>query len=268
MSLTLPSLVSAVNAELKNHAMRSSSEAVGDGESTAFLVPQIGKTVIDDDTWAVYADGILTTAYTMDFESGVCTFTSAPADGVVLSFVFNYVVWVSSVVSLAVDAGIDSLFPSIYVEAIDDTIVPDDFDENELEIDDCEAVIGFMQSSGTGWTRIPRKNFELYKAGGKGYLRWYGSESSIPSSEKLRLHYVRRAAVADLPDRVESAVVSYACYYLLTQKIAERTRSDIAIVTQGTGSLSPRQMSDASNAFYLRYKMQLEQVKMRPWAAY
>ena len=117
MSVTLTELVTAVNAELENKTERGSATATGDGSATAFLVAPQGYSIVSDATFAVYADGVLTTAYTMDYTSGVITFTSAPALAVVLTFTFNYRVWTDAAVETAINAGISSLFPKFYVSA-------------------------------------------------------------------------------------------------------------------------------------------------------
>jgi hypothetical protein len=265
MSLTISSLKALVNVELENNTRYGSAEFTADGTSSVFLLAPMGRSIISDDAFEVYIDNVITTAYTMDFSSGECSMTDVPAAGSVLNWDFNYIAWSDAQVESAVVAAIDSLFPSFYIEKIDDTIVAGDFVDNELEMEDCEAVIGFMSNSGSAWARTPRKAFEMYKAGGSAFLRFFGG---APSATQMRLHYVARATVDELPDRAAAPIVSYACYYLLLQKTAVRTRGDVAIVTQGTGILSPRQMNDAANAFYLRYNMQLASMKLRPWSVF
>lgn len=264
MALTLESLVNSVNLEIQNHEKRGSATATGDGVMSAFIVPPLGSYITNDATWGVWLDGEVTTAFTMDFDSGVCTMDSPPAVDSAVLFQFNYKSYNDAVVDQAVNTAIDMLFPSFYVEAIDDTITSGDFEGNELAIEDCEAVIGFMLYDGTTWKRAKRGSFELYKAAGAGVLRFY---NSAPTADLMRIHYITRATVSDLPDRAAFPIISYACYYLLLQKTSARTRGDIAIVTQGTGVLSPRQMNDAANIFYIRYQMQLASMKMRPWAS-
>jgi hypothetical protein len=73
-------------------------------------------------------------------------------------------------------------------------------------------------------------------------------------------------STSQLPARAQHPIVSYALYYLLTQKVAPRIRADVAIVTQGRGNLSPRQMNDAANSLYLRYQVQLANYRMSPWS--
>jgi hypothetical protein len=264
MALTINSLVAAVNLELQNHTKRGTATAEGDGTTTAFLVAPLGGYVINNDTFAVFDDSVEITNGTMEFDTGLYDFSTSPADHSALAFVFDYRSYHDTVVQSAVEAAIESLFPSFYSEKIDDTITSSDFVDNELSIPDCEAVIGFMTNSGTAWTRNPRRNYELYNDGTSPILRFFGGP---PTADTMRVHYIARSAVADLPDRAIHPIVSYACYYLLLQKSLLRARGDVAIVTQGTGTLSPRQMNDAANAFYLRYQMQLSTVKKRPWSA-
>jgi hypothetical protein len=93
MSTTLTNLIDAVNAELENHAMRGSAEDEGDGTTAAFLIAPMSSFIVDDATFAAYISGALTTAYVMDYDSGVITFTAAPALAAPLVFDFNYVAW-------------------------------------------------------------------------------------------------------------------------------------------------------------------------------
>jgi hypothetical protein len=265
MALTTNNLIASVNLEMQIHERPGSATSVGDGASTVFIVAPLGGYIIDDAVWEVAFDGVVQPKanYTMNFDSGVCTFVTAPALNVEVGFAFNYTPYNHTVVEQAVSSAVDSLFPFFYSEKIDDTITSADFVDNELSIPNCEAVIGFMTNSGTSWARTPRKNYEFYNSGGTPVLRFF---SGAPTATKMRLHYIARPTVGELPDRASSPIVSYACYYMLLQKTAARTRSDIAIVTQGTGTLSPRQLNDAANAFYLRYQMQLATLKMRPWS--
>jgi hypothetical protein len=263
MSLTLPTLVTSVNQELDNFNMQGSATATGDGATTSYLIAPLGRFIANDATLLVYVGGVATTSFTMNYDTGVLTFTAAPALAAVITFSFTHSPFNDSVIDQAITIAIDSLFPAFYVEKTNVTYTSASFVDGELAIPDCEAVIGYMTNSGTAWSRVPRKNYEMHKSGSSPTLRFF---SGAPTATEHRLHYVARAALADLPDRAAAPIISYACYYMLMQKTAARTRGDIAIVTQGTGTLSPRQMNDAANAFYLRYQMQLATMKMRPWS--
>ena len=265
MALTTDSLFNSVNLELQNHDQRGSASAVGNGIDNAFIVAPLGGYITDDAVWGVWVDGAESTDAIMDFDTGICTFPIPPAIASSVQFTFNFKAYNDKVVDQAILTAIDALFPWFYSEAIDDSIVADDFDDNELEIDDCEAVIGFMMNSGCAWSRTPRKNFEMYKAGGSAFIRFF---DGAPTADAMRLHYVTRPAIADLPDRAAAPIISYACYYLMQQKTLARTRGDVAIVTQGTGTLSPRQMNDAGNAFLLRFQMQCQSMRMKPWSVF
>jgi hypothetical protein len=265
MALTTDSLFNSVNLELQNHDQRGSASAVGNGIDNAFIVAPLGGYVTDDAVWGVWVNGVENTSDTMDYDTGIFTFASPPDDGDEILFTFNFKSYNDKVVDQAILTAIDALFPWFYSEAIDDTITEADFEDNELEIEDCEAVIGFMLNSGSSWARTPRKNFEMYKAGGSAFIRFF---SGAPTADKMRIHYVTRPLIADLPDRAAYPIISYACYYLLQQKTAARTRGDVAIVTQGTGTLSPRQMNDAGNAFLLRFQMQCQTMRQKPWSVF
>lgn len=352
MSVTLSNLIDAVNDELENHPMRGSSEAEGDGESTAFVVAPVGTTIVDDDTWAVYADGVATSAFTMDFDSGVCTFTVAPADGVVLSFVYNYVVWTDGLVTQAINAAIDNLFPALYVNTAytltsDGTsyeysmpIGPDNASKTITAFSVANPTVvtcashGFatgtivtisgsdstpsadgdyeVTSTGTNtftiavnvtvagttgtasrppstqfvtaidhrastsdpWRRLRRaKRYEVFHDEGTIKARFY----TAPSSGYLRAHCICRPThltattdaietVAGLPTRAKDAIITYACWYLLGQKLAPRVRSDMAVTTQNSSALLPSQMNYAGQSYLMRFQFQLTSLRMPPWS--
>jgi hypothetical protein len=172
-------------------------------------------------------------------------------------------------VTTAINAGINALFPHIYVAA-PVTLVNNGTAEYDLD-PLVEFVLRHEIQSGSGWTRKKRM-FDVYRDGDHKVIQFY----TVPSAT-VRVHTISRPSpmnsnsntletTAGVPTRSMFPVVSYAIYYLLTQKTAPRSRGDVAIATQGLGTLSPRQMNDAANAFYLRYQMQIQSVKMPPWS--
>lgn len=94
-----------------------------------------------------------------------------------------------------------------------------------------------------------------------------GKSLSVSSSTGAAVFSETLGSTCKLPDTAKDPIISYACYYLLTQKVAPRVRNDIAVVTQGRGVLSPRQMNDSAQAFAFRYQLQLAKAKMQPWGA-
>jgi hypothetical protein len=352
MSVTLANLIDAVNDELENHAMRGSSESEGDGETTAFIVPPVGTTIIDDAKWSVYVDGVGTTDFTMDFDSGVCTFNGAPADGAVLLFIYNYVFWTDGLVTQAINAAIDNLFPALYVSTAytitsDGTsyeyampIGPDnarktitaftvanpttvicashgfssgtivtisgsdstpsadgDYEVTSISTNTFSIPINVTVAGTTGtasrppstqfitaidqrasatdpWKRLRRaKRYEVFHDEGTITARFY----TAPSSGFLRAHCICRPTtltastdsietVSGLPTRAKDAIISYACWYLLGQKLAPRVRSDMAVTTQNSGALLPSQMNYAGQSYLMRFQFQLASLRMPPWS--
>lgn len=276
MSVTLTDLVTAVNAELENKIYSGSAEVVGDDETSSFSIAPTGYSVVNDNAFRVYLGDVLLASpanYTMDFVSGICDMDSTPTSSETLMWMFNYTVWPETLVKQAINAGIQALFPSIYVATV--RTVATGAIPTEYELDDLvEFVTGADTLSGASWARKRRApNYEVFRDGSHLTARFY----SAPSGS-VRFHTIERptpltadsdtlTTTSSIPERCLHPIVSYSCYYLLTQKVAPRTRSDASIAIQGQGNLSPRQMNDASNSFYLRYQMQLQSIKMPPWSS-
>lgn len=277
MAITLANLITMVNAELENRTHFGTAEVVADGVKEAWNIAPMGYGVIDDADFLTLSDGVEQTDptnYSMDFDSGVCDFVNIPTTGTSLKWYFNYRAWSDTVVAQAINAGIQSLFPSIYTEVVTETATDGTDDEYDLG-----AYVEYVKSydwqatGATTWTKKRMKDFEIFREDTHKVISFFNA----PAAGKIRLHTINRpvalagttdglVATSLIPERCAFPIVSYACYYLLTQKVAQRARGDVAIVTQGGGTLSPRQMNDASNAFYLRHQMQLRAIKMPPWS--
>lgn len=278
MSSTLSSLVDDVNLELQNHEQRGSATATGDGDTRAFIVAPMCSYITDDYIWTVEVDGagVGSDTYVMDFTTGVCTFVIAPDLSSVVNFVFNYTPFHPDMVEQAINAAINNLFPSFYVKT--STVIAASSSTNyEYTLPaTAEFVTGvFGGDSATGpWERLTRsKRYEVEMEDGVASLRFYAE----PEDSYLRVRYIARPQpissgdtieeTAGLPSRAKDPIISYACYYLLTQKLAPRTRADVAIATQGQGVLTPRQMNDTINTFFMRYQFQMASLKMLPWTS-
>lgn len=274
MSITLESLVESVNSELENRTISGSAEVTGDGKTSVFLIAPPGRSIVEDADFAVYINDIATSEYTMDYDSGECTMTSVPATTDEISWSFNYCYWPETLVIAAVNAGINALFPHFYVPTA--TAIATDGTSYEYDMTETVQFVTSIDTSSaeTGpWKRLSSSRYELYYDAGGTVVRFY----TAPDTGYIRPHCISRPIVlvnlsddiesdSKLPSQAANPIISYACYYLLSQKVAPRTRQDISIATTGTGNLSPRQMNDATNSFYLRFQMQLASSKMRPWS--
>ena len=273
MSVTLTSLIESVNSELENRIIAGSAEVTGDAKSSVFLIAPPGRTIVEDAYFTVLINDVATDQYSMDYKSGECTMVATPATTDEVSWNFNYVYWPETVVTTAINAGINALFPHFYVPTA--TAIASDGSSYEYDMPAAAHFVASIDKStaATGpWSRIGSSRYELYYDEGGTVARFY----TAPDSGFIRPHCICRPTelstgidtletTSGLPARAASPIISYACYYLLSQKVAPRTRSDISVVTTGTGYLSPRQMNDATNSFYLRYQMQVASTKMRPW---
>lgn len=255
-------LVALVNNETGNTIDRGADENEGDGLSASFFICPPMRVIIETTEFACWVDGILDDTGSMNFSTGVYTFPTAPALLAVITWRFDYVYWDDSLVEAAVQAGIDNIFPYFYhpTTEVMGTGVEHTFITPGAE------VVTMVATTGTSVTRIPRSKYTTYKSGDDLVLRWYGS---APSGT-LRANIICRPAIVNdmlnVTSRATAPIVSYATYYLLTQKPAERMRADTAVATVGQGNLSPRQINDASNSFFLRYQAQCQQSKQLPWS--
>jgi hypothetical protein len=272
MSVTLENLVDQVNEKLENNAARGTATATGDGTSTTYQVSPIGRRIVDNALFACYVDGVEDATGTMDFSSGVYTFPAATTSGDVLTWVFDYVYWPESLVIQAVNAGVASLFPSFY--GVTDAITAMDGSTYEIDVGTTESeFVRQVETSSTGtepWAAMRRASrFEVQKRGGGLSVRFFTApQGSVRVWTIDRPVLLGAGDALDIPDRAAVPITSYACYFLLAQKMAPRIRADVAVVTQGVGTLSPRQMNDAANSFYMMFQMQLASTKMAPWAGY
>lgn len=262
-SLTQNAVETAVNNELQNHQIVGTATATGDGISTIFVVAPLGYYLVSG-TLTITLNGSPTSAWTADYSNGTVTFTNAPGNNVAIIFNFKYVQFYSSVVTEAVNAALFASFPYFY-DTVTQSITTDaTTTEYSLTSGTSEAVTAVYLNTSTNYILVPRRKYEVYDVGLVKWLRFY----TAPAAGTMRVHSVARPSITSIPDRAKSALVSYACYYLLTQKMAPRARGDVAVVTQGTGTLSPRQMNDAAQAFLMRNQIQLQQSRMSPWSVH
>jgi len=272
---SLEGLVGMVNSELENHTSSGPWQAVGDGTTTSFTVAPLARYIVNDSAWVVEASGVATTEFTMDFDSGVITFDVAPALSVPLTAQFNHAYWTDELVLQAVNAGINNLFPAFYVPKADTSIslVADTY-EYALPPETQFITAVETRSANTGaYTKMARSKYEWLSDGDHLTLRFFSAPTGF-----MRVRCINRPSplvglndtlsdTAGLPARAKDPIISYACWYLLTQKIAPRIRSDIAVNTQGVGTLSPRQINDGVQAWMMRYQLQIAANRMPPWMA-
>jgi len=268
MSVTLTNLLALVDGELEDYAMNGSASVTGDGETARFLVAPLGCQVIDDASFGCYIDGEVTVDYMMDYDSGVCTMIAIPTTAQTISWAFTYKHWSEALVTQAINAAIDNLFPAMYVRsnatvaAAQEVACPTG----------TEFITGVDTGSAGAWKRLQPKRYDVVYTAGVPSLHFFTTPTG-----SVRIHYVARPttlssagdsleASSGLPARAKDCVVSYACWYLLTQKMAPRVRSDVGITTQGAGALLPSQMQYGAQGYMMRYQFQMASMKMPLWS--
>ena len=273
MTVTRLELVGLVNDELENVALDGYAETTGDGATASYILAALGYRIAPGSVIAT-KDGVTTSALTMDYYTGTITFNIAPAASVLVRIRYKYLCWPMTLVGQAVDAAVDNLFPAFYVAKADTSIslLGDTYEYALAPAVQFITAVETRTSNTGAWTRMARSKYDWFSDGGCLNLRFFSAPSGY-----MRVRCINRAAplVDDdttlddvgLPDRAKDPIISYACWYLLTQKMAPRVRSDIAVNTMGVGTLSPRQMADATQALLMRYQFQLAANKLPPWMA-
>jgi hypothetical protein len=263
MSLTLTDLAAKVNMETGNTTDRGTAHATGDATTTEYLIAPPFRSIVNDSDFIFLVDDVINQSGSMNYENGVYSDSQA-RPGANLKWEFNYVYWTNTQVFESVNAGIGMLFPFFYRTAVEDITTDGETKEYTITTPNVEELRWWMLDGALK----KRTDVELDYDGEDTLVRFF----SAPTAGTVSLSFVCRPTqlatnenVLDVPDRAEAPIVSYACYHLLNQKQAPRLRSDIALATVGGGNLSPRQMNDASNSFFLRYQMQMEHLRMRPW---
>lgn len=277
MTVTLGELITAVNNEVENNIERGFAETTGDGVSTSFLIAPNFRYILDNEYFGCWVDGVYDTTGWMDYDSGIYTFPTAPADSgdpeapTMINWEFQYVYWRQPEVINAIYYGINSLFPDFYKTETETQDCDGTEKEFTLTTEGIEDITYVMRSETDedDWGLTSPTRYSVYPIGSTRVVRFF----TAPSEGELRFHLITRAGLPpttedtiDIPDRASGPIVSYACYHLLNQKTAPRIRNDIALATTGGGWLSPRQLNDASNSFLLRYQMQVGAMRMRPWS--
>jgi hypothetical protein len=274
MSITLAGLITAVDAETENIAQRGNASATGNATATAFIIAPPNRKVLSNDHFGCWVDTVADTTGAMDYTTGVYTFP-ANQDGHAITWEFDHVYWTSTMVTAAINAAITALFPHFYVGTPEIVTIVDGQYEYTLTTPEVEFIkdVQTRSASDGPWVAMKRIKYAPFRDGDHFNLRFYTAPSGY-----LRVNCISRpswvssgtppATTLNVPDRATDPIVSYACYYLLSQKMAPRMRIDTAVTTTGGGNLSPRQMNDASNGFFLRYQMQIASSKMPPWSSY
>lgn len=268
MSVTLDDIAALVNMEVGNSTDRGTAKATGDSVTTDFLICPPFRTIVDDADFSFYVNGVLDQSGAMDFSNGVYSDSQArPNDA--LTWEFNYVYWTNAQVFAAVNAGIGMMFPGFYYVEVEEVTTDGTSKDYTLTTQGVEELRQMTFSTdGTTFSPYKRSNAELDYDGDNAIIHFYGTPAAGTLKASLvcrQLDLPTNEDILLIPERAKTPIVSYACYHLLNQKQAPRLRSDIALATVGGGNLSPRQMNDASNSFFLRYQAQMEHMKMRPW---
>lgn len=281
MALTLAQLKTRVNLEVENAPSVGTAEAVADGLAISFLIVPLNRTAVDNSVVS-YIDGVQSADGTMDYSSGVYTFDTVPAAEKELTWGLEYCYWSEDVVEHSIYAALNSLFPQLYYSVVEEIVSDGSSYEYSPLTTGVEFVVG-LETSTTGgepWNALRSRRFTTYQNGDTKTLRFF----SPPPAGTLRLHLICRPGfipdptdpppvpanpdILNVPDRAADPIISYAAYYLMSQKLTPRIRADVSAVTKATGGLSPRQMVDAANSLYLRHQMQLDQVRMSPWSKF
>jgi len=263
---TLYDLRNKLIEDTHNQRQHGHAEAEGDGIATQFPIAPPGRRIVNDGLLTASIDGVLDSTGTMDYDTGTYTFATAPAAGDELAWEFNYVYWTDGMCDHAINVAVQACYPEMWVMQTEDIVTDGTSKDYDLTTENVDVVLSLAYSSDGA-------DFTPWRVGQR-MMQWGDSIEffTTPTAGTVRVRLACRPAwmsdisdSMDLPDRAVGPVIAHACWQLLTQKQAPRTYSDIVIHNLGVGTLSPRQMNDAGNAFYMQFQMELQKVRMHPW---
>jgi len=234
---------------------------------------------------AVYIDDALKTVdddYTVDERAGIVTFDSAPGEDAVIDVHYTHTRWHEDDVGQAINDAVYHSFPAFYVCELhtDDgevapttyTTVADTYEYEIRSTTEHVASLDWRSSSSYPWSRLRRSRYTPMTDSTDRYIRFHDN----PGAGYFRVHAITRPSLftsdacqvtdTGLPERAVRSLVLCACYQLLNMSLASRVRSDVAISTQGEGSVPPYEVARAANAYLMAYQAELERVRMPPWS--
>ncbi len=221
-------------------------------------------------------DDVATTSFIMDFDTGWFEFDSAPADAAELVWNYQWSYWTKDDIVDAIGYGIESLFPAFYVNDLDTSLstVTGTYEYTLPSLTEAVAGVDWRATSTDPWMRLKLRRYSLKKDGTTTYLQFHDN----PNSGSIRAILIKRAArlvddtdtLADigLPETAAHPIILFACYWLLTEKLAKRLNSDIAIATQGEGALLPEQLQRGIAHMKFLYEVVLQRNRMAPWSVH
>lgn len=278
---TLTELRGSVNTRIGNHLQLASCTDTGDGEATMFKLPNEN---IITCTCTVAGVSVPKTTGTphfdLDYSSGWCTFSAAPADAAEIIWNYSWRVWSDDQVDEAINAAIDVLFGEFYVRGVNDAITMGDGNEVEVVTDDTSPasldpdsrILKVERQSGDSWLRL--RGWSVHNDDGK-YVHF--AQSSCPSSgDVLRVTYATRpASLADdaddlttdagLPARAAEPIIMFAGAALLRQRTAMRVMDDRAHNQQGENIVRPYDLLNTAQAWEIKASALVAKLRMSPF---
>lgn len=279
MSLTRTELATRVRRMLSDYALPASARETADGVTNTWILPD---RYIDPASLRVYktVDTVVsevtgTSQYSFNPDNSASTFTPVPEATTVLDFTYTYTHWAEDDIIWALADAVHSLAPNFYVRAQQDLTYTD---ERRLELADPSGspvlhVSEVLHSyDGTTFERLVKHRHYRVERGEADATTLVFFSTML--SGTLRANYTLRAepftsasqTLADLglPERTQRALVLYATWTLLEQRIIPRMRSDIAVVTQGEGVPTPYMLLQHSARIKALLDLELERQKMPP----
>ena len=267
---TLKELRDFVRQRLDDFALPYRHTETGDGNWTQVSLPHYP---VVAESVSVTVDDVAETV-TAALDSGIVTFSSAPADQAVVLFAYSAYRFSDSEVNEAIGGAVDELYPHFYVTDLDTTLSTTS-GTYEYTLPACEVVTGveFRASASEPWMSVKARRYAVVRHGTTKYLKLHDD----PGSGSLRLSLVTRPAsfAADgdaiedigLPGRACGPIISYACWRLLNDKLAARVQSNAAVAVQEQGAATVLDYQRTINLFRIQFESELALKQMHPWSA-
>ena len=257
---TLTELIRLVRVELDDFPQHiHDTDQTGDGVKTDFRL--YNHPYETDGVTVTSAGTALTedTDYTVDYDSGWLTFTTAPADGAALVFDYTAALHSDEQIQVAINSAIDACYGPLFVQGQNDALVADGTPEllcetaagYDLFPDDIVERVEYW--SDPYWVML--HDWRINNHSGSKYLHFRRCPAA---GTKIRISYTVRPAPLDhASDTVEgtagllrSAVrplVLYACSDLVSQQLTARSHSNQFYNAEG---------QSATRAYDLRMRIQ------------
>lgn len=297
MATTLQNLIDEVRLSLEDAGATTTDNFSGDGSTTIWRLTTNPIGANTDTVTVASATQTRGTDYTINYDNGEITFTTAPVNGASCTVQYTAYVWRDSRIRSALNAGIRSLYPRVFkpfevyvllrnnvwiYDLTDPTDVPEStsFGDQTIPADyipaDSRDSIARSQARihyaewrvygsnqvfvpYSGFRRTTRRNLQIDRSPGANDTLRLTCSGPFKTLENV-------GDATDVPSDFLDLPVWYALGTLLAKKEGPRARSDSYAVQQNENANRPGTQAQAGNDHLRMYSAFLRDNAMRPLA--